>query len=394
MESSFTIEHASSKTVKVPNVFPNPKARHGKLGPPYNPPDAATRKAIRDLQAQLPFAEQTPLISLPALARKYKQSHVFVKDESNRFGLSSFKILGASWAIYRALCQHLGLKVGSSLNEVREAVRAAEDADSPVKLISCSAGNWGRAVARTAGVMGVQATVSLPRGTEEATRDLIAAEGVNVIMADELYDELVQKMWEASQKEDLLLAMDTSWEGYEEFPRWVTEGYSAMLDEVAEQVKNACGKQITAVVASVGVGSWAQAVVERYKGDQEARNVQVATVEPEKAACLMASLEAGAITSIRTNKTIMNGMNCGTVSRIAWPALQAGVDVSVAVNDQEVHEKTEELKDLELPVGPCGAADFVALDKLYQAGQLTENGEHGVVILFSTEGPREYQRLD
>ncbi|KAF2218551.1 tryptophan synthase beta subunit-like PLP-dependent enzyme [Elsinoe ampelina] len=391
MVSTFTITHASSKTVELPSVFINSHVRNDDSHPSYSPPSAATRKSIRELQAQLPFAGQTPLISLPGLATKYKQAHVFVKDESNRFGLPSFKILGASWAIYRALCQRLDLQVGCSLDKVKKAVRDAADTGSPVRLISCSAGNWGRAVARMSAVTGVEATVYLPRGTEAATRDLIASEGVNVIMADQDYDELVQMMWEKSKKEDLLLAMDTSWEGYEEFPRWVTEGYSAMLDEVAEQVISACGKDITAVIASVGVGSWAQAVVERYKGESSSKGVKITTVEPEKAACLVASLEAGQVTSIRTSKTIMNGMNCGTVSRIAWPSLKAGVDVAVAVNDQEVHEMVEQLQGLDLTIGPCGAADFVALDKLYAAGQLEDN-DAGVVVVFSTEGPRDYQR--
>ncbi|KAG8624201.1 hypothetical protein KVT40_009177 [Elsinoe batatas] len=391
MSSTFKITHASSKTVEVPSTFINSHVGTDDRHYPYSPPTAATREAIRNLQAQLPFASQTPLIPLPDLAKKYKQAYVFVKDESNRFGLPSFKILGASWAIYRALCQRLGLHVGCSLDVVKKAVRNAADAELPVRLISCSAGNWGRAVARMSAVTGVEATVYLPKGTEVATRDLIASEGVNVVMADQDYDELVQMMWDKSRKEDLLLAMDTSWEGYEEFPRWVTEGYSAMLDEVAEQVKSACGEDITAVIASVGVGSWAQAVVERYKGDSSSKGVMVATVEPEKAACLVASLEAGQVTSIRTSKTIMNGMNCGTVSRIAWPALKAGVDVAVAVDDQEVHEMVEKLMGLDLAIGPCGAADFVALDKLYAAGQLRDN-DAGVVVVFSTEGPRDYQR--
>ena len=147
------------------------------------------------------------------------------------------------------------------------------------------------------------------------------------------------------------------------------------------------GQHTTHVFASVGVGSWAQAVCIHYKAKQPP--AIVVAVEPESAACLKASLDAGEITPIITTHTIMNGMCCGTVSSTAWEVLKRGVDASVKVNDWSVHRDVQYLHSQGIMNGPCGAATLTALRKLCKETKM-DLGSDSVVVLFSTEGARDY----
>jgi diaminopropionate ammonia-lyase len=162
-----------------------------------------------------------------------------------------------------------------------------------------------------------------------------------------------------------------------------------MLAEADRQLQELVGKPPTHVFASVGVGSWAQAVCMHYKADE--RRATAVAVEPEKAACLQTSLKAGKIIPISTGETIMNGMNCGTVSFTAWPVLQKGVDVSLAVSDLEAHRDVQYLHAHGVHCGPCGAAPLSALRRLAQSGEHGGLSKDSVVVLFSTEGAREYE---
>lgn len=161
-----------------------------------------------------------------------------------------------------------------------------------------------------------------------------------------------------------------------------------MLTETDRQLQDLVKKPATHAIASVGVGSWAQAVVMHYK--RQTPPGTVISVEPDSAACLQTSLKAGEITSISTGETIMDGMNCGTVSYTAWPILRDGVDVSVSVSDSETHRALQYLKSQGLHVGPCGAATLSALRRLIASQEVVGLDEKSVVVLFSTEGARAY----
>jgi diaminopropionate ammonia-lyase len=160
-----------------------------------------------------------------------------------------------------------------------------------------------------------------------------------------------------------------------------------MLEEVDTQLQGAINSSATHAIASVGVGSWAHAVVAHYKSKDP--SAAVATVEPKTANCLTTSLEVGKIVSIKTDVTIMNGMNCGTVSDIAWPYLKYGVDASVTVTERQAHEAVLYLKKLGVNAGPCGAAPLAAMKELKRLGWLNL-GPESVVVLYCTEAAREY----
>lgn len=160
-----------------------------------------------------------------------------------------------------------------------------------------------------------------------------------------------------------------------------------MLEEVDTQLQAAVNSPATHAIVSVGVGSWAHAVVVHYKSKDP--SAAVATVEPKTANCLATSLEAGKIVSVKTDFTIMNGMNCGTVSDIAWPYLRDGVDASVTVSEMQAHEAVLYLKAHGVNAGPCGAAPLAALREMKRLGWV-ELGADSVVVLYCTEAAREY----
>jgi len=166
-----------------------------------------------------------------------------------------------------------------------------------------------------------------------------------------------------------------------------------MLTETDAQLKSMSLPPLTHAIAAVGVGSWAQAVTMHYKSSALPQTATVITVEPDTAASLLASLEAGKITPISTGHTICNGMNCGTTSTTAWEVLRKGVDVSVTVRDIDVHNDLVELHKRGVKNGPCGAATMTALKRVCGDRRMKETlglDETSVVVLFSTEGEREY----
>lgn len=170
-----------------------------------------------------------------------------------------------------------------------------------------------------------------------------------------------------------------------------------MLDESDEQVLRLTGgRPATHAVVPVGCGSIAQAVVQHFKSASREQTsnpaAAVLAVEPDTAACLRASLEYGDMTAVGTEDSIMCGMNCGTLSTTAWPILRSGVDGAVTVNDQEAHRAVQELETLGVNAGPCGAAALAALGKACGIERSCLGlSQDSVVVLYCTEGPREYE---
>ncbi|KAK3896652.1 tryptophan synthase beta subunit-like PLP-dependent enzyme [Staphylotrichum tortipilum] len=361
--------------------MPPPSQTQIHLNPPasafhYQPPSPTPPFPISLLHSLLPSPSPTPLRPLPTVAAALNLPHVLLKDESRRFTLPSFKILGASWAVFRAVADRVG--VGG------------------VRVMTCSEGNWGRAVAFMGRLLGVGVVVYVPGYMSEETRGRIRGEGAEVRVVEGWYEDAVAAAREAVEGNGSVLVMDVGWEGYEEVPKWVVEGYQTMLDETDAQVLSITGgKPATHAVVPVGCGSIAQAVVQHYKNGAKEQGANSATtvlsVEPDTAACLKASLEAGKMTSVPTQDSIMCGMNCGALSTTAWPVLERGIDGAVMVTDGESHQAVLELQELGVTAGPCGAATLAALKK---ACALKRDrlglDDQSVVVLFCTEGPREY----
>ncbi len=321
----------------------------------------------------LPGYFPTPLVDLPALASELEVDRLLVKDESSRLGLPAFKALGASWAIHRAL--------------------AARKHGGPALLVTATDGNHGRAVAREARRLGHRAAIVVPRGVHPSAVQAIADEGAAVTEIDGDYDQAVAAASALADREPgALLIQDTAWPGYETVPGWIVEGYSTLTREVDDQLAAAGLGPASLVVVPVGVGSLAHAVVTHYRSRPDGVSPALLSVEPDTAAGVLASLLAGRLVSVDTNRTIMAGLNCGTPSSLAWPYLQAGLDAAICVPDAESATAAADLASLGVPAGPCGAASLAgARAALTGAGadqrrEALGVGGDSVVVLLSTEG--------
>jgi diaminopropionate ammonia-lyase len=318
---------------------------------------------IRQFHQSLPDYAVTPLVSLPTVAAALGLGSVLLKDESLRLGLPAFKMLGASWAVHRAL---------SGERDRR-------------RLITATDGNHGRAVARMAALLDLPATVVVPDGVSEQAIALIRKEGAEVKVVDAPYDDAVREAaLLATADPDALLVQDTSWPGYEQVPRWIVDGYATLFDEAAEQAAK-LGTGIDLIVVPAGVGSLAHAAVLFSRSRAGCR---VVAVEPDVAACLRASLAAGAPTTVPTGSTSMAGLNCGTPSYLAWADLERGLAGAVVVDETAATQAISELAALGVDSGPCGAASLAALRVLAAepARSLLGLGPDSSVVLLNTEG--------
>jgi diaminopropionate ammonia-lyase len=325
-------------------------------------PEAVLRGEVRAFHASLPGYAATPLREVPALAAELGAGRVFVKDESARLGLPAFKVLGVSWAIHQLLTGPPAPDEPDRPGEAGLARLRSLAARRPgLGLVTATDGNHGRALARIARLVGVPAQVFLPGVTAPAVRHAIAGEGAEVTQVDGDYDEAVDaaRRW-AQDRPGAALVQDMAWPGYERIPDWVVEGYSTLFAELDGQLAGAGAGTAGVVVVPVGVGSLAQATVAHYRGPFPAPGTALLSAEPETAACLLTSLHAGTPVSIPTARTVMAGLNCGTVSSTAWPYLKSGLDAAVAVTDAAAQRAATDLAAAGISSGPSGAATLAA----------------------------------
>ncbi len=327
----------------------------------------------------LPGFATTPLRPAPKAAQRLGVRSVLIKDESQRLGMPSFKILGASWATYRTVMAHLGQAVGAepTLDKLREAVAAC---GSDLTLVAATDGNHGRAVARMAKLLHLSAIIVVPGGTVDSRIDAITGEGAEVRIVSGGYDAAIAAGAALSDDKHIVIS-DTSWEGYTDTPGWVIDGYSTMLTEIVDEIEAGHVAEPTVVAAQMGVGAFAGAVT-RHFASRPAR--LLVGVEPTKADCIITSVEAGEITTIAgPQDSIMAGLNCGTPSTVAWDDVLAGYDVFVTVTDDDAADAMRLLHDDGIEAGESGAAGLAGL--LAHAEGLGL-GPQDDVIVFLTEG--------
>jgi diaminopropionate ammonia-lyase len=342
--------------------------------------DTSAMPAARPFHESLPEYAPTPLVNVPELAGELAVSAVHVKDESARLGLPAFKVLGASWATARLVSDRTGS--GTDLASLRHA-----SASSGLRLVTATDGNHGRAVAHMARLLGLEATVFVPAVMTPRAADAIAAEGADVVHTHVDYDTAVATAARFADEEPRrALVQDTAWDGYERVPAWIVEGYDTMFEEIDHQL----GRAPDLVAVPVGVGSLAQAAVTHYRRPGSGRPT-VLSVEPDSAACLLASLDAGRPVRVDTDATVMAGLNCGTVSSAAWPVLRDGCDAAVVVSDDSARRAVTDLVGFGVSSGPSGAASLAGVRAAAVADRRAALGidRSSTLVLLSTEAAHD-----
>ena len=348
--------------------------------PATHPPEA-----LLAFHRSLPGYAPTPLVPLDSLAAELGVANVWLKDETQRIGLPSFKIMGASWAVAAAIARHLTLD-SLDLGSLRASLSG-----SGVQLCAATDGNHGRAVARMARLLGVPCRIFVPAGLAEDRIASIASEGAEVVRGTHTYDPTVMEAADWAASERALLIQDTSWSGYEEVPRQIVLGYDTILREVDDELRLRGFGTPTLVMAQAGVGSFASAVVAHYgSGDDRP---QFVSIEPDSADCVAASIQEGLPTEAAGHlDSIMAGLNCGVVSELAWPILRDGLGAAVTIDDDGAREGMRELAQAGVSAGECSGAAVGGLRLLLSDARWRERlgiTSESCVLVFATEGVTE-----
>jgi diaminopropionate ammonia-lyase len=324
------------------------------------PADAEPGPAVHVFHQRLPGYAATPLRDMPALAAAAGVGRVLVKDESERFGLPAFKVLGASWATYRLLCERMGGEPQWTTPDDLAAIVA--ERVGPLRLVTATDGNHGRAVARMARLLGLGATVVVPEGTADARVDGIEGEGADVIVQPGTYEDAVTTAAGMAGDRTLVVS-DTSWPGYEDVPRWVIEGYTTIFTEIEAQLAGAGDPAIDAVFVPLGVGALGAAAGTNLRAGREPGDGPLLVgVEPDTAACVTAAVQAGHLVEVPgPHRSIMAGLNCGLASLLALPTVTATFDAFVAIDDDRARRALRALAGAGLDVGETGAAALAGL---------------------------------
>lgn len=340
------------------------------------------------LHHAMPQYAPTALWDCPALADELGVAKLWVKDESNRLGLPSFKILGASWATLDAVHAHW-MAPGPRLPDLA-ALRTLLSRRPGLGLAAATDGNHGRGVARMAALLGVTCRILVPAGTATSRISAITGEGARVQIVDGSYDDAVAAAALLADDRTLVVS-DTSWPGYEQTPRAVVDGYSTMFFEIDDELARQGQRPPTVVAFQAGVGAFAAAGLRHYRSRTgDAGPVRTVIVEPTSANCLMASAREGGPTLVPgPHLSSMAGLNCGLPSELVWPIIAAGSDTFVTVEDSDAEHAMRLYADNGMVAGESGAASLAGLLVLAAdpataaAAGLTEQSR---VLLVNTEG--------
>ena len=349
---------------------------------------------------------QTPLARLDGMADRLGLGGLYVKDESYRFGLNAFKVLGGSFAMGRYIAQELGRDVSQVDYQYLTGDKLKEEFGQAT-FFTATDGNHGRGVAWAANKLGQKAVVHMPKGSAKSRFDNIAKEGAQVTIEEVNYDDCVRMAAaEAAQTEHGVVVQDTAWDGYEEIPAWIMQGYGTMAAEAAEQL----GQRPTHVFVQAGVGSLAGAVVGYFTNRYPDNPPKFIVMEAQIADCLYRGAKAGdgKLRIVGGDlQTIMAGLACGEPNTISWDILRNHVTAFLSCPDWVA---ARGMRMLAAPVkgdqavcsGESGAVGMGAISTLMEDDvyrelrEALELGPDSKVLMFSTEGdtdPEKYREI-
>ena len=320
----------------------------------------------------------TPLISLNKLNEKLKLNKIFYKDESKRFHLKSFKALGGAYAVEKII-----------------------KGNDKTIISTATAGNHGRSVAWGSQKNGLKCKIFISEFVSESRAEVMRNFGADVIRVKGNYEDSLNECIKQSNQNNWQIVQDVAWEDYKLVPKLTMAGYSVMMKEISEQIKN---EKISHVILQAGVGGMAAAMVAgiaRYLDYIP----QIIIVEPDNAACVLESIKTGKIEKISIEKeSIMGGMSCGEVSLVPWEILKNSVHFCVTVSDDYVSKTVKslanrEFSDEKIVGGECstpGVTSLIGLSNDYEIRKKINLNEESNVLLFGCEGDADeelYQKL-
>ena len=354
-------------------------------------------KKVQKFHESFPEYTKTPLAHLSNLAKQLGVADIYVKDESYRFGLNAFKVLGGSFCIGSYIAEKLGKDI-SELSYEEISKKEVRDKLGDLTFVTATDGNHGRGIAWTAHKLGFKSVVYMPKGSALERLNNIKALGADASITDLNYDDAVRLANRMAEEKGWIMVQDTAWEGYESIPGWIMEGYTTMAYEAVEQMK---GVKPTHVFLQAGVGAMSGAITgffaDLYKGDEKP---VITIVEPNKPDCIFRSAQAndGNVHCVGGDmNTIMAGLACGEPCTIGWKVIHDYADNFISMPDWVAAKGMRVLGnpltgDDKVISGESGAAGagFVtevlqneSLDWLRKQLKLDENSR---ILCFSTEG--------
>ena len=360
---------------------------------------------VYEFHKSLPNYQPTPLVDLKNLAAHYGVKKVWLKDESKRFGLNAFKVLGGSYAIGKYLSQRLG----KDINELPYNVLISDEVKKQlgdVTFVTATDGNHGRGVAWMANRLKQKSVVYMPKGSAKMRFDAIAREGADVTITELNYDDAVRLANKGAEDYGWIMVQDTAWDGYEEIPLWIMQGYSTIINEVIEQLKEIGDEKPTHVFLQAGVGSFAGAVqgyLAHLYGDDRPITV---ICEPHGANCIYKSMAANDGNPHNVSgdlTTIMAGLACGEPNTISWKILRDNSDFSVSCDDEIAARGMRVLSsplgdDARVISGESGAVGLglftVLSEKKEEFAELMKElkiDENSKILCISTEGDTDVE---
>lgn len=359
-------------------------------------------KKARSFHESFPQYSETPLADLKGMAEYLGLNRVCVKDESYRFGLNAFKVLGGSYAIAR----YIGEETGKDISELPYSVLTSQELREKfgtATFYSATDGNHGRGVAWAANKLHQKSVIIMPKGSTVTRLNHIKAENAEAWISDVNYDECVRQAAKLAEKtEHGVMVQDTAWEGYEKIPAWIMEGYGTMADEAGDQY----GERPTHIFVQAGVGSLAGAVVGYFANRYRENPPVMVVVEASAADCLYRGAAAGdgEIRIVDGDmETIMAGLACGEPNITSWDILKNHVSCFISLEDcaaaRGMRMLAAPLKgDRQVVSGESGAASFAALAAIMRKDEYKELreklglGKDSKVLCFSTEGDTDPER--
>lgn len=364
----------------------------------------------RSFHRSFPQYSITPLARLDGMAGVLGLGGVYVKDESYRFGLNAFKVLGGSFAMAQYIAQQMGRDVSEMTYDYLTGEKLKEEFGQAT-FFTATDGNHGRGVAWAANKLGQKAVVHMPKGSTKPRFDNIAKEGATVTIEEVNYDECVRMAAaEAAATKNGVVVQDTAWDGYEEIPAWIMQGYGTMAGEAAEQLGENGVSRPTHVFVQAGVGSLAGAVVGYFANRYPENPPKFVVMEAQAADCLyQGALAADGDLRIVDGdlQTIMAGLACGEPNTISWDILRNHTAAFVSCPDWVAAKGMRMLGapvkgDPAVTSGESGAVGMGLLATLMLGDDHKDLrdalglDETSQVLMFSTEGdtdPEKYRRV-